>query len=86
MSAIAAKTLSARLSISCGIIRRPDAGPGIQLTFRNGDVINKQIIFNLPVKDLDKSKAFFSSLGFSSNPQIQQRERGIHGHRGWQHS
>ena len=30
--------------------------------------MNKQIIFNLPVKDLDKSKAFFSALGFSFNP------------------
>lgn len=27
--------------------------------------MNKQIIFNLPVKDLDKSRAFFSALGFS---------------------
>lgn len=32
--------------------------------------MNKQIIFNLPVKDLDKSKAFFSALGFSFNPQF----------------
>jgi bleomycin resistance family protein len=45
------------------------SGPVIQLTFRHGDVMNKQIIFNLPVKDLDKSKAFFSALGFSFNPQ-----------------
>jgi predicted lactoylglutathione lyase len=27
--------------------------------------MKKQIILNLPVKDLDKSKAFFSSLGFT---------------------
>jgi predicted lactoylglutathione lyase len=27
--------------------------------------MNKQIIFNLPVKDLEKSKAFFTALGFS---------------------
>ena len=27
--------------------------------------MNKQIILNLPVKDLDKSKAFFSVLGFT---------------------
>lgn len=27
--------------------------------------MNKQIIFNLPVKDLGKSKAFFTALGFS---------------------
>lgn len=26
--------------------------------------MNKQIILNLPVKDLDKSRAFFSALGF----------------------
>jgi predicted lactoylglutathione lyase len=30
--------------------------------------MNKQIIFNLPVKDLDKSKAFFAALGFGFNP------------------
>lgn len=30
-----------------------------------------QMIFvNLPVKDLDKSKAFFAALGFSFNPQF----------------
>lgn len=27
--------------------------------------MNKQIVLNLPVKDLDKSKAFFSALGFT---------------------
>lgn len=32
--------------------------------------MNKQIIVNLPVKDLDKSRAFFASLGFSVNPQF----------------
>ena len=32
--------------------------------------MNKQIIFNLPVKDLEKSRAFFSALGFSFNPQF----------------
>ena len=32
--------------------------------------MNKQIIFNLPVRDLDKSKAFFSALGFSFNPNF----------------
>jgi len=30
----------------------------------------KQIFVNLPVKDLDKTKNFFSSLGFSFNPQF----------------
>jgi predicted lactoylglutathione lyase len=32
--------------------------------------MNKQIFVNLPVKDLDKSKAFFSALGYSFNPQF----------------
>lgn len=32
--------------------------------------MKKEIIFNLPVKDLDKSKAFFSALGFSFNPRF----------------
>jgi predicted lactoylglutathione lyase len=32
--------------------------------------MNKQIFVNLPVRDLDKSKAFFSSLGYSFNPQF----------------
>jgi predicted lactoylglutathione lyase len=32
--------------------------------------MNKQIIVNLPVKDLDKSRAFFSALGYSFNPQF----------------
>ena len=31
--------------------------------------MNKQIIINLPVQDLDKSKAFFSSLGYRLDPQ-----------------
>ncbi len=29
-----------------------------------------KIFVNLPVKDLDKSKAFFSALGFTFNPQF----------------
>lgn len=32
--------------------------------------MNKQIILNLPVKDLGKSKAFFSALGFTFNPPL----------------
>ena len=32
--------------------------------------MNKQIFINLPVKDLDKSKAFFTALGYSFNPQF----------------
>lgn len=31
--------------------------------------MNQQIILNLPVKDLAKSKAFFSALGFTFNPK-----------------
>jgi predicted lactoylglutathione lyase len=30
--------------------------------------VNKQIIFNLPVRDLDRSRTFFSALGFAPNP------------------
>jgi predicted lactoylglutathione lyase len=30
----------------------------------------RQIFVNLPVKDLERSKKFFSSLGFSFNPQF----------------
>ena len=36
--------------------------------------MNKQIIFNLAVKDLDKSKAFFSALGFSFNAQFSNEQ------------
>lgn len=32
--------------------------------------MNKQIIFNLPVKDLDKSRTFFSGLGFNFNAEF----------------
>ena len=46
----------------------------------------KQIFVNLPVKDLDKSKAFFNALGYSFNPQFTDtnaacmvvQERSIH--------
>ena len=31
--------------------------------------MNKQIIFNLPVQDLERSKAFFAALGFTINPR-----------------
>ena len=31
--------------------------------------MNKQVIFNLAVKDLERSKAFFSSLGFTFKPE-----------------
>ena len=36
--------------------------------------MNKQIIFNLAVKDLDKSKAFFSALSFSFNPEFSSED------------
>ena len=32
--------------------------------------MNKQIFVNLPVRDLERAKAFFSSLGFSFNQQF----------------
>jgi predicted lactoylglutathione lyase len=32
--------------------------------------MKKQIILNLPVKDLEKSKAFFSALGFTFIPRF----------------
>ncbi|GGY77993.1 VOC family protein [Pseudoduganella plicata] len=31
--------------------------------------MQKHIIINLPVRDLEKSRAFFSALGFTFNPQ-----------------
>ena len=36
--------------------------------------MNKQIFVNLPVKDLDKSKAFFSALGYTFNPQFSNEQ------------
>lgn len=32
--------------------------------------MNKQIVLNLPVKELDRSKAFFSALGFTFNDRF----------------
>ena len=32
--------------------------------------MNRQIFVNLPVKDLNKSKEFFSALGYEFNPQF----------------
>lgn len=32
--------------------------------------MNKQIFLNMPVADLQKSKAFFQALGYSLNPQF----------------
>ena len=36
--------------------------------------MNKQIFVNLPVKDLEKSKAFFAALGFTFNPQFSNEQ------------
>jgi predicted lactoylglutathione lyase len=36
--------------------------------------MNKQIFVNLPVKDLDRSKAFFSHLGYTFNPQFTNEQ------------
>ncbi|MCC2955982.1 glyoxalase/bleomycin resistance/extradiol dioxygenase family protein [Massilia sp. IC2-477] len=36
--------------------------------------MNKQIYVNLPVKDLERSKAFFSALGFGFNPQFTNQD------------
>ena len=32
--------------------------------------MNKQIFVNLPIKNMERSKAFFGALGFSFNPQF----------------
>jgi predicted lactoylglutathione lyase len=32
--------------------------------------MSKQVIFNLPVRDMEKSTSFFTSLGFRINPEI----------------
>lgn len=36
--------------------------------------MNKQIFVNLPVKDLEKTKVFFSYLGYSFNPQFTNEQ------------
>jgi len=36
--------------------------------------MNKQIFVNLPVKDLNKSREFFSALGYSFNPQFSNEQ------------
>lgn len=35
-----------------------------------------KVFINLPVKDLDKSKAFFKGLGYSFNPQFSDENAG----------
>ncbi|RZI80791.1 MAG: glyoxalase/bleomycin resistance/extradiol dioxygenase family protein [Rubrivivax sp.] len=36
--------------------------------------MNTQIFVNLPVKDLERSKAFFAKLGFGFNPQFTNEQ------------
>lgn len=36
--------------------------------------MSRKIIVNLPVKDLEKSKTFFSQIGFNFNPQMSNHE------------
>jgi len=36
--------------------------------------MKQEIIFNLPVKNLDQSKAFFTALGFRLNPQFSNEQ------------
>ena len=39
--------------------------------------MSKQIIVNMSVKDLDKSKAFFSALDFTFNPQFSNEHAAL---------
>jgi predicted lactoylglutathione lyase len=36
--------------------------------------MNKQVIFNLPVKDLGRSRDFFAAVGFSFSPQYSSED------------
>ncbi|HCY16875.1 MAG: extradiol dioxygenase [Curvibacter sp. GWA2_64_110] len=36
--------------------------------------MNQQIYVNLPVRDLERSRAFFSALGYSFNPQFSNEQ------------
>ena len=36
--------------------------------------MNQQIYVNLPVRDLERSKAFFGALGYSFNPQFSNEQ------------
>ena len=38
--------------------------------------MSKQVFINLPVKDLEKSTAFFSHLGYTFNPQFSNEKAG----------
>jgi uncharacterized protein len=71
----AGNIFSRMLSNPCGVARRRDEAPPLPIpTFTLGDAMNKQVIFNLPVKDLERSQAFFAALGFTVNPRFSGRE------------
>ncbi|RZA35493.1 MAG: glyoxalase/bleomycin resistance/extradiol dioxygenase family protein [Lysobacteraceae bacterium] len=36
--------------------------------------MNKQIYVNLPIKDLERTRAFFGALGFGFNPQFSNQD------------
>ena len=40
--------------------------------------MGRKIFVNLPIRDMQRSQAFFKSLGFSFNPQFQRPGR-VHG-------
>lgn len=42
-----------------------------------GSIMNKQVIMNMSVKDLDKSKAFFSALGYTFNPTFSNEHAAL---------
>jgi uncharacterized protein len=63
------------LSNPCSVTRRGNEAPRLPIpTFTQGDAMNKQVIFNLPVKDLELSKAFFTALGFTVNPRFSGQD------------
>lgn len=39
-----------------------------------GAAMNRQIYVNLPIRDMERSKAFFAALGFSFNPQFSNEQ------------
>lgn len=45
-----------------------------QFTFKTETHMATKIFVNLPIKDLEKSKAFFQKLGFGFNPQFSDEK------------
>ena len=47
-------------------------GPSVldSKTKGKGDTVSRQIYINLPVNNIERTKAFFSALGFEFNPQF----------------